>query len=377
MTSQPMIQGLIGDAPMHLVLVSTPIGHLGSGRGGGVELTLASLVRGLLGRGHRLTLVAPEGSVPPAESSELRLETVAGVDQPSWQHADCESPVVIPAQGLLPRLWERALALGADADAVLNFGYDWLPFWLTPHVPQRLFHLVSMGSVAAVIDHQIADLARWNQGRLAFHTQAQANDFELPAPARVVGNGFDLGNYTFQAEVGGPLGWAGRVAPEKGLEDAAAVAAALGESLWVWGVREDQAYAEQVEAGVPPGTIQWRGFLPTEALQRELGQCRALINTPKWNEAYGNVVVEALACGVPVVAYNRGGPGELVQHGRTGLLVPPGDVGALREATLKVASLERSHCRQWVQHHASQEVFAARVEAWLQDGLATRDGSIA
>ena len=51
---------------LHLVLVSTPIGALGSGRGGGVELTLASLVRGLLGRGHQLTLVAPEGSRLPA-----------------------------------------------------------------------------------------------------------------------------------------------------------------------------------------------------------------------------------------------------------------------------------------------------------------------
>ena len=109
--------------------------------------------------------------------------------------------------------------------------------------------------------------------------------------------------------------WVGRtkVAPEKGLEDAAAAAASLGERLLVWGLREDEAYATAVESSVPPGTIDWRGFLPTQELQRELGQCRALINTPKWNEAYGNVVVEALACGVPVVAYDRGGPGELIR----------------------------------------------------------------
>ena len=363
-------------APLDLVLVSTPIGCLGSGRGGGVELTLASLVRGLLGRGHRLTLVAPEGSLAPAQGTALRIETVTGADQPSWQHADPQSPVEIPPGGLLPRMWERALALGSSADAVINFSYDWLPLWLTPRVPQRLFHLVSMGSVASVMDQQIADLARWDQRCLAFHTQAQASDFDLPAPARLVGNGFDLENYTFQPSAGGPLGWAGRVAPEKGLEDAAAVAAELGESLWVWGVREDQAYAERVEAAVPPGTIRWRGFLPTEVLQRELGQCRALINTPKWNEAYGNVVVEALACGVPVVAYNRGGPGELVQHGSTGFLVPANDVMALAEATRKVGALDRRHCRQWVEQNASQEVFAARVEAWIQEGLSVRDVSI-
>ena len=72
--------------PMDLVLVSTPIGYLGSGRGGGVELTLASLVRGLLERGHRLTLVAGQGSAPPVVDQDLRLESVVGVDPVSYTH---------------------------------------------------------------------------------------------------------------------------------------------------------------------------------------------------------------------------------------------------------------------------------------------------
>ena len=67
------------------------------------------------------------------------------------------------------------------------------------------------------------------------------------------------------------------------------------------------------------------GFLSTDELQKELGKCRVLLNTPKWNEAYGNVVVEALACGVPVIAYKRGGPSEIIQHGQTGYLADPDD----------------------------------------------------
>lgn len=70
--------------PLDLILVSTPIGHLGSGRGGGVELTLISLLRGLAARGHRITLVAPNGSVAPADCPELSLHTAGGSDQPSW-----------------------------------------------------------------------------------------------------------------------------------------------------------------------------------------------------------------------------------------------------------------------------------------------------
>jgi glycosyltransferase involved in cell wall biosynthesis len=54
------------------------------------------------------------------------------------------------------------------------------------------------------------------------------------------------------------------------------------------------------------------------------------VMTPKWVEAFGNVAVEAMACGVPVIAYRRGGPAEIVVDGETGFLVEPGDVAALR-----------------------------------------------
>ena len=360
---------------LDLVLVNTPIGALGTGRGGGVELTLTSLTQGLVMRGHRLTVVAARGSTLPADCCDVTLVEVDGIDQPSWQHAAADQAIVIPRHGLLPALWEVALNQAQSADAVINAGYDWLPLWLTPWVKPPVFHLISMGDVSDVMRETIEAVAGWDARRLAFHTRRQADDFRLPLPATVVGNGFDLSRYTMCEGKDGPLGWAGRIAPEKGLEDAAAAAAALGERLLVWGLKENAAYADDVESRVPPGTINWRGFLPTAELQQELGTCRALINTPKWNEAYGNVVVEALACGVPVVAYDRGGPGELIRSGETGWLVPADDVGALTQALREVGSIQRTRCREWVEQYATREVFSQRVETWIREGL-TMDGSI-
>ncbi|MEB3321332.1 MAG: glycosyltransferase [Synechococcaceae cyanobacterium] len=353
---------------MRILVVSTPVGALGSGRGGGVEVTAAGLTAGLLRRGHALTLLAGEGSrLPPGcEGADLWQE--GGVDQPSWQHRPRTAPVEIPAQGRLPRFWQRALARQGAFEVVLNLAYDWLPFWLTPWCPTPLCHLVSMGSVADVMDKVIAAVAAWRPERLAFHTAAQAADFALPGAPRLVGNGFDPDRYRWRSDPGPEpvLGWAGRIAPEKGLEDAALAAAALGLPLRVWGVREDPAYAEAVAAAVPPGTLQWRGFLPTAAFQEELGACRVFLNTPKWNEAFGNVVVEAMACGVPVAAYARGGPGELVREGRNGALAAADDPRALADAARRAFGVDRAAVRQWFEKHHSIGAFAARMEAWLQ-----------
>ena len=358
--------------PLRLLVVSTAVGSLGSGRGGGVELTLTGLVAGLIARGHRLTVLAGEGSELPPDCGQAVLWTCPGVDQPSWQHQPRAAAVQMPPGSLLAALWEVALDHQSQFDATLNLGYDWLPFWLTPHLATPLFHLVSMGSVATVMDGVIAAVSRWDPRRLAFHSAAQADDFSLSGPPCLVGNGFDLATYQFRElpDPDAPLGWAGRIAPEKGLEDAAAAAARLGRRLVVWGLTADRGYAARVEASVPAGTIEWRGFLPTARLQAELGGCAALLTTPKWNEAFGNVVVEAMACGVPVVAYRRGGPAELVQPGVTGMLVEPDDVEALAAAVGPAEALERGGCRRWVEQHCSREAFATRIEAWLRDGLA-------
>ena len=304
---------------MRLTIISTPIGFLGSGKGGGVELTLNSLVNGLLKQNHSINIVAPNNSKLSTSCSSANLFTVEGYEQTSWQHQNYYSKTKITEDSIVKVMLEKALSLMKDCDAIINLAYDLQPIQKTLEVDHPILHLISMGDESLEISNIISKVYSNYPSNFAFHSQAQAADYPFIKEPIILGNGFELSKYTFQEKEEGPLAWVGRVAPEKGLEDAAYVASEIGEKLNVWGLVEDKDYASKISGLYPSGQICWKGFLPTNKLQEELGKCRALINTPKWNEAYGNVIVEALACGVPVVAYKRGGPGEIIQHGETGL----------------------------------------------------------
>jgi len=354
---------------LKLILVSTPIGYLGSGRGGGVELTIISLIKGLISLGHKIILVAPKGSKVPFESENLEIRLIDGIDQPSWQHQKKTEPVLIPYNSVLPKLWEIVIDLANQSDAVINFAYDWLPLWLTKTQGIKIFHVISMGAESLVMKEIIREISQLFPYQLAFHTKRQSKDYFLNTDPIIIGNGFDMENYLFNENHNGPLGWAGRIAPEKGLEDAVKVASDLDEKLLVWGLVEDKEYASKIENTFTKGIIEWKGFLPTFKFQEQLGQCRAFINTPKWNEAYGNVIVEAMACGVPVIAYDLGGPGELIEDGFNGFLVQPNDLEGMKKAIQLVSKIKRRNCRDWFEKKASNKVFAERVETWINKGL--------
>ena len=182
---------------------------------------------------------------------------------------------------------EKGLDIAKHADVLLNMAYDWLPIWMTLNLEIPIAHIISMSSESSVISNLISKVYAKYPNNFAFHSKMQANDYPFIKKPIIIGNGFNLDNYIFQDSVKGPLAWVGRVAPEKGLEDAVYVANELGEKLKVWGLIEDEMYASKIEKSFPQGAIDWMGFLSTDELQKELGKCRGLLNTPKWNEAYG------------------------------------------------------------------------------------------
>ena len=127
----------------------------------------------------------------------------------------------------------------------------------------------------------------------------------------------------------------------------------------------DHAYWQQIQQQYAAAPIFYEGFLPTDQLQKALGKCQALLMTPHWIEAFGNVAIEALACGVPVIAYRRGGPAEIVQNGKTGWLVEPDSVAGLVDAIAHIDTIDRHTCRQYAEATYSLTAMGDRLEQWF------------
>lgn len=350
-----------------LLFVSTSVGSLGSGLGGGVELTLQNIAQEMQKRGHQVTVVAPSGSV----LRDLPVVEITGNLQVPAQTQGRNVPICLPDNSVLANMWEYARKVQAEFEIVLNFAYDWLPFYLTSFFNRPVAHLVSMASVSTAMDEIIQQVITQFPDYLGFHSRAQAATFGFES-CRCLGNAIDIAQYQFCEHPKPYLAWIGRIAPEKALEDAVAASQITGISLRIFGNIQERDYWEKIRQTFPNAPMEYMGFFPTVQLQQELRQCRALLMTPRWVEAFGNVAIEALACGVPVIAYRRGGPSEIVRDGKTGFLVEPDSIEGLVAAIKCLDEIDRYACREQAEAEYSLSAMGDRIEAWFQNILQNR-----
>ena len=344
-----------------LLLMSTPVGALGTGQGGGVELTVQNIAQELQQRGHKLEVVAPEGSF----LTGVAVTGIAGNAQIAVQTQTRDVPIILPENSTLGNMWEYARQVQGQYDLIVNFAFDWLPFYLTPFFTTPIAHFISMGSMTQAADEIMERAAKLHPDRIGVYTKSQAETFAFAEVCEILSSAIDLNLYDFCATPGDSLAWLGRIAPEKALEDAVAAASITKVPLKIYGKIQDQEYWQQIQQDFPDAPIEYMGFLNTADLQQELGQARALLMTPRWIEAFGNVAIEALACGVPVIAYSRGGPSEIVRDGKTGFLVEPDSVPGLVNAIKNIDGLSRAACREQAEAEYSLAALGDRFEAWF------------
>ncbi len=358
------------------LFVSIPVGPLGSGSGGGVELTLTQLAQQLVRQGDQVHVLAPAGSVIKG----IPCTTAPGLSPPPHtQNEPRDQPVAFSLPSVLANVWKLAHEMQEQFDIIVNWAYDWLPFYLTSFFRTPVAHIISVGSLSDNLDLALQQVLTRYPGTVAVQTQAQAETFNFASPTIQSGHnpffvlpyGINLSEYEFVPSSHDFLCWIGRISPEKGLEDCAAVAQQTQIPVYILGRMQDVDYWHRVRLKFPDAPLMYRGFLSTQQMQEFLGQARCLLMTPKWVEAFGMAVVEAMACGVPTITYNRGGPAEIVRDGETGWVVEPDSVSQMIAALDRIPDIDRAHCRQWAESHYSLEVMTQTFKTWTHQVMTT------
>ena len=194
------------------------------------------------------------------------------------------------------------------------------------------------------------------QDRVHFVAISDADRHPALRYAATIHHGIPVGDFAFDPHGSEELLFFGRMHPDKGAKEAIAAARASGRGLDLYGVVQDAGYfAREVEAALEPD-VRYHGAVGGAARVRALGGARALLHLINFDEPFGLSVVEAMACGTPVIARRRGSMPELIEHGVTGFLVD--SVEEAVAAIEWVGEIDRAACRRAVEARFSVERMA-------------------
>ena len=298
---------------------------------GGTERVVSYLTEELAGRGYPVTLFASGDSRTGARlvapcARALRLD-------PSC--VDTLAPHVLELE-----LVHREI----ESFDIVHFHTDYSHFPLT-----RRWGGASVTTLHGRLDlPELAPLYReFRELPLVSISDAQRTPLPWANWQASVHHGIPLDLYRFGPGRGRYLAFLGRISPEKGVDRAIEIARRSGMELRIAAKvdRVDREYFADVIAPLlrEPG-VEWIGEITDAEKGEFLGEACALVLPIDWPEPFGLVMVEAMACGTPVIAMRRGSVPEVLEHGVTGFVVD--DVDAAVAAVGRLPELRRERCRE-------------------------------
>jgi glycosyltransferase involved in cell wall biosynthesis len=299
------------------------------------ERVVSLLTEGLVERGVDVTLFATADSV-----TQARLDAV------------CPRPLE-EDPSLDPKVWESLHIANAFEKAgrfdLIHNHYDFLPLTYTGLVTTPV-----VTTIHGFSSDRIKPVYRRYADRVAYVSISDADrDPHLPYAATVY-HGIDLSEFTPRDRPGRGLVYLGRIHPDKGVAEAIAVARAVGLPLVIAGIVHDRDYFErEIAPQVDGDRVRYVGSLAAADRDELLGSALALLHLVEFAEPFGLSMIEAMACGTPVIARRRGSVPEVVDEGITGFVV--NDVAGAVEAVGRVGALDRRAVRARVAERFSRD----------------------
>lgn len=312
---------------------------------GGIERVIAILVAELAQRGHRITLLAHRDSSVPCDLEPYPNARGTG------------GPLLTVARHAETL---RRLVARVRPDVVHSFGRV---AYLLPILAARVPKIMSYQRPITARTIRVASWVSKSSMTWTACSRALTRPVAALAPWHVVPNPVDVLRFTAVTRVAedAPLMFLGRIEPIKGTHIAIAVARAAGRRLVIAGnvpqTHEAQAYfAGRIAPHLGGPDVIYVGPVDDVDKARRLADAAALLMPVQWDEPFGIVMAEALACGTPVIGLNRGAVSEVVEDGVTGFVCA--DVSAMHSAVARLPQICRAECRR-----AAERLFSASVVA--------------
>ena len=323
---------------------------------GGIELVVSLLADGLADAGHEVTLFASGDSLTKATLAyvfERAPSELIGRSLPELQHAmTCyrraeEFDVINDHSGI------TGAALGGLVDT---------PVVHTVHGPLDTHEAQNAYGAIAEVSRGV--------GLISISENQRRPMPDLPWAATIP-NAIDFSLYPAKPHRGDYLLFLGRFSPDKGAHRAVAVAMELDMPLKLAGKnrepKERQYFAEFIEPHLGHGGIEYLGEVTHGQKVELLQDARATLFPIEWEEPFGLVMVESMACGTPVIATRYGAVPEVIEDGRSGIIVD--NYRQMAEALERADALDPMECRRYVEERFAPERMVGDYERTYREAL--------
>jgi glycosyltransferase involved in cell wall biosynthesis len=313
------------------------------------ELVTSLLTEALVARGIEVTLFATQDSITSAKLAGVvprSYEEDPNIDAKVWEYAH------------LAHVFERA----SEFDLIHNQAD------FPAHAFAGLVDTPMVTTIHGFSSDRILPMYKPYEDRVHFVAISDADRHPSLKYAATIHHGIRLDEFPFVADGGEDLLFFGRMHPDKGAAEAIQVAHATGRRLNLYGIVQDQGYFDRDVAPHLNDRIVYHGAVGGEARLHALGNAQTLLHLINFDEPFGLSVIEAMACGTPVIAIDRGSMPELIDHGETGVLVD--SVGEAITALGAIHAIDRAAARRAVEERFSVETMAERYIALYERILA-------
>lgn len=218
----------------------------------------------------------------------------------------------------------------------------------------------------------------WAYKKLNAKLVSISNAQRKPAPflnyVATVYNGIYIERFPFNNKPGNHFIWAGELSPRKGILEVIQIAKLAKIKLIIAGRipppnqrRDNMFFKKYIKKELNKNNIRYIGEVRKEIIGKYYKTARAFLYPLQWEEPFGLTMIESMACGTPVIAFDRGSVREVVKNGKTGFVIKPfknrkPNYKDFIEAIKKVDQIDRRECRKWVKERFTVEKMVNNYE---------------